>query len=448
MLKKYWHKLSCACLSALMILSLAACNSKPTEDSSATSASEVKTEAKADTKTLEVWFPAMAKDGNDAAIWDEVVAPFEKEHNVDVVFQFVSWKDYEAKYSSGISTGTGPDVGYMYVEMFPTYIDAGAVEDLTGYLKDEDFATYTNLTDKYKIFGKFYGISRSGPEAANSIFYNKTILDSIGEKAPETWDDVIRIAQKATKDTDGDGKIDQYGVSQGWGQTFYQDLNWNWYNFIWQAGGEIFNDDGKCTINSEEGIAAAQLLFDLKNKYNALPEDTMSLLNSEAFDKYFVSGKSALAFVSTSRGTFNKLSDAGIDFGFNFDLKGPNGDMGARASVDQVVLMSACEDKELGWALVKYLTGPDGGAKYRKMTNSAPCTVGEENFGFEGTKEALAASMDTSIRPIKAARRATEVYDFLWKTLQEMMNGNVQPADAMNEVAEFANAMDYAAPTK
>ena len=69
--------------------------------------------------------------------------------------------------------------------------------------------------------------------------------------------------------------------------------------------------------------------------------------------------------------------------------------------------------------------------------------MGEEDHGFEKTREALAASMDTSIRPIKAARRAPEVYDFLWKSLQEMMNGDISPADAMNEVAEFANSLDY-----
>lgn len=432
-------------LATVLTLLMAACGGQSAGSDPSAAPTQGGSEGES-TKVLEVWLPAKATDGNDAEIWDEVVAPFEEEHNVDVTFQFISWKDYEAKYSSGISTGTGPDVGYMYVEMFPTYIDAGAVEDLSNYLTEEDYATYTTLTDKYKIFGKFYGIAQSGPQAVSGLVYNKTILDSIGEEAPKTWDDVIRIAQKATQDTDGDGKIDQYGVAQGWGQTFYQDLNWNWYNFIWQAGGDIFDDEGKCIINSEQGIAAAQLLYDLKNTYNALPEDTMSLINNEAFDNYFVPGNAALAFVGTSESTFNKLADGDFEYGFTYDLQGPNGDMGARASVDQIVLMSACEDKELGWELVKYMTGPEGGAKYRELTGSAPSTVGEEDHGYEVTKEALAASLDTSIRPIKAARRATEVYDFLWKTLQEMMNGNVSPEDAMNEVAEFANSLDYAAP--
>ena len=439
-----WKKWLHLGVTSALVLSLASCGA-PSSSGNPSQSSDPQ-EPSGETATLDVWLPAKAADGNDAEIWAEVIAPFEEEHNVKVNFQFISWKDYEAKYTSGVSTGTGPDVGYMYVEMFPTFIDAGAVEDLTNYLTEEDFNTYTVLTEKFQIFGKYYGIAQSGPQAVNAIFYNQDILDSIGETAPKNWDDVIRIAQKATQDTDGDGKVDQYGLAQGWGQTFYQDLNWNWYDFIWQAGGDIFDDDGKCIINSEEGIEAAQFLYDLKNTYNALPEDTMSLINSEAFDNYFVSGKAALAFSSTSESSFNKLDQAGFNYGFTYDLQGPDGDMGARASVDQIVLMSACEDKELGWELVKYMTGPEGGAKYRELTNSAPSTVGEEDHGFEKTREALAASMDTSIRPIKAARRAPEVYDFLWKSLQEMMNGDISPADAMNEVAEFANSLDYSAP--
>ena len=44
------------------------------------------------------------------------------------------------------------------------------------------------------------------------LYYNEDILNALGEKAPETWDDFARICQEATKDTDGDGKVDQYGL--------------------------------------------------------------------------------------------------------------------------------------------------------------------------------------------------------------------------------------------
>lgn len=58
----------------------------------------------------------------------------------------------------------------------------------------------------------------------------------------------------------------------------------------------------------------------------------------------------------------------------------------------------------------------------------------------------LEAVESSVIRPIKAARRATEVYDYLWKDLQEMMNGSMTPEEAMKDVTEYANSLDYQAP--
>ncbi len=396
---------------------------------------------------LSVWLPATAEDGNDEELWKEIVAPFEEANNVVVNFQFISWKDYEAKFTSGIATGTGPDVGRLYVEMFPTIIDAGAVEDLTGYLTDEDYSTYTVLTERNQIFGKPYGIALSGTTTSTCIFYNQDILDAIGEKAPETWDDVRRIAEKATLDTDGDGTIDQYGLSQGWGQTFYQDLNWNWYSFVWQAGGDMFDETGKCIIDQPEGVAAAQLLYDLKNTYNALPEDAMSLTNAEAFTNYFLEGKAAMAFSTCGSGNFEMLDAAGFNYGFSIQLKGDNGDQGNWSPADQLCLFSASENKELAMDLIRYVTGPEGGPKLHEMDKSAPCTnAGEPYFGNERTKEVMEEFGETCTRPLTAARRAPEVYDYTWKTLQEMLNGGLSPEEAMSKIATFANEMDYADP--
>lgn len=396
-------------------------------------------------KALSVWLPATAKDGNDEEIWRNLIRPFEEKNNVNVDFQFISWKDYEAKFASGISTGTGPDVARMYVEMFPTFIDAGAVEDLSAYLTEEDYKNYTVLNKNNEIFGKPYGIPMEGKTSSTALFYNKDILDEIGELPPQTWDDVRRIVEKATKDTDGDGKIDQYGLAQGWGQGFYQDLNWNWYSFLWQNKGEIFDDDGKCILNTPEAIGTAQFLYDLKHKYNALPENAMSIINSEAFANYFVQGKAALVFVMCGESTFSIL-DSNVnpfEYGFTIQLMGDNGGQGNFSPADQLVMMSAAKNKDLAWKFIKYMTAEEGAERHHLELKSAPTTIYEPFNGLPQTKEIMEKYGETCARPLKAARRAPEVYDFLWKTLQEMMDDQIQPQEAMEEVTKFANSLDY-----
>lgn len=424
-----------------MVLTLSACGDSKGKGEETNGSKE----GTSQNEVLNVWLPATAIDGNDEEIWSELVKPFEKENNAKVEFQFISWKDYEAKFASGVSTGTGPDVARMYVEMFPTFIDSGAVEDLSTYLTEDDRKNYTVLNKENEIFGKPYGIPMGGKTSSTVLFYNKKILEEIGEAPPQTWDDVRRIAEKATKDTDGDGKIDQYGLSQGWGQGFYQDLNWNWYSFLWQNKGEMFDDEGKCTLDTPEAIGAANFLYDLKYKHKALPDNAMSLTNSEAFANYFVQGKAALAFSMSSESTFLTLdsSSDSFEYGYTMQLKGDNEGQGNFSPADQLVMMSAAKNKDLAWKFIKYMTAEKGAEEAHAQFKQAPTTVNEPYNGLTQVKEEMEKHGETSARPLKAARRAPEVYDYLWKTLQEMMNDQVKPKEAMEKVTKFANNLEY-----
>ena len=91
-------KLIALALSLVMALSLAACSGGNAAGSAGNDSAEP--------KTLDVWLPATAADGNDAELWADIIDEWEAENNATVNFQFISWKDYEAKYTSGISTGT------------------------------------------------------------------------------------------------------------------------------------------------------------------------------------------------------------------------------------------------------------------------------------------------------------------------------------------------------
>ena len=90
-------------------------------------------------------------------------------------------------------------------------------------------------------------------QSVNDI--GKDILNALGEKAPETWDDFARICQEATKDTDGDGKVDQYGFACGMNTSdigAMQILNAYYYSALWQNGGQVYNDDLKSVSFADE----------------------------------------------------------------------------------------------------------------------------------------------------------------------------------------------------
>lgn len=87
-------------------------------------------------KTLEVWVPPL--DDATEKNWGDLLKDWEKENDCKVNLTVIPWDKYEETYTTALNSGEGPDVGYMYNEMFPTYIDAGAVEDMSSYVTDED----------------------------------------------------------------------------------------------------------------------------------------------------------------------------------------------------------------------------------------------------------------------------------------------------------------------
>jgi len=405
-------------------------SSNKTKDNSPKETASVKKEK------LTLWLPPIGE--NDAPIWKSILKKFENENNCKVDLQIIPWDNYPEKYASAIAANKGPDVGYMYAEMFPQFIKMGAVEDLTPYLTDKDYKNYIYINDA-KMLGGIYGLPI---EAANPavLYYNKDILAELGEQVPKTWEDFRRIAKKATKDTDGDGKIDQYGFAQGWGRKMFGDLNWNWYGFLWQAGGELYNKDLKSVrFNDKAGLETAQFLYDLKFKDKVLPENAMSQTNKEILQSTFGPGKAAFCiWLSSGASEILDKSFPNLHYGFITSLK--NKSMGTFASVDDLTLMSAAKNKKLAFKLMTYMLSAESMTKFHAYHPRAPISKDEPYQGDSRLKDII--EKDKGIyRPLVVAPHGVEVYDYLWKQLQRMMAGEVTPKEALDEAAKFANKL-------
>lgn len=120
------------------------------------------------------------------------------------------------------------------------------------------------------------------------VYYNRALFDAAGVEYPQagwTWDDFLTTAKTLTKDTDGDGKTDQWGfTANGWPPP---------QMFIWQAGGEVISDDHMTApIDSPEAIEAIK--FYLSLAYNPEVSPSLDVINEQGFDAMFRAGKVAM----------------------------------------------------------------------------------------------------------------------------------------------------------
>lgn len=396
-----------------------------------------KSDSKSGEKTLEVWVPPL--DDATEKNWGDLLKDWEKENDCKVNLTVIPWDKYEETYTTALNSGEGPDVGYMYNEMFPTYIDAGAVEDMSSYITDEDKKEYKYLSNGNMMDGQYGWPLVTGVPFV--LYYNEDILNALGEKAPETWDDFARICQEATKDTDGDGKVDQYGFACGMNTSdigAMQILNAYYYSALWQNGGQVYNDDLKSVSFADE--AGKEAVRWLKGLTSYMNEDFMSLSWSDAFSNVFGAGKAAFGITRSSQTDGTTFAETYPDLNWNFVTSLKNKDFGTFGATDCLTLMSACEDKDLAMDFIKYVTGSEFMTAYHAKCPGAALTDSEPYVGDEKMEKIYTEDKD-KWHGIQAGPCGTQILNQLAADFQGIMSGETSVDEGLKEAEDYANGL-------
>lgn len=394
-------------------------------------------DSKSGEKTLEVWVPPL--DDATEKNWGDLLKDWEKENDCKVNLTVIPWDKYEETYTTALNSGEGPDVGYMYNEMFPTYIDAGAVEDMSSYVTDEDKKEYKYLSNGNMMDGQYGWPLVTGVPFV--LYYNEDILNALGEKAPETWDDFARICQEATKDTDGDGKVDQYGFACGMNTSdigAMQILNAYYYSALWQNGGQVYNDDLKSVSFADE--AGKEAVTWLKGLTSYMNEDFMSLSWSDAFSNVFGAGKAAFGITRSSQTDGTTFAETYPDLNWNFVTSLKNKDFGTFGATDCLTLMSACEDKDLAMDFIKYVTGSEFMTAYHAKCPGAALTESEPYVGDEKMEKIYTEDKD-KWHGIQAGPCGTQILNQLAADFQGIMSGETSVDEGLKEAEDYANGL-------
>ena len=415
-------------VAAMAVSMVAGCGSK--NDSK-------KSDSKSGEKTLEVWVPPL--DDATEKNWGDLLKDWEKENDCKVNLTVIPWDKYEETYTTALNSGEGPDVGYMYNEMFPTYIDAGAVENMSSYVTDEDKKEYKYLSNGNMMDGQYGWPLVTGVPFV--LYYNEDILNALGEKAPETWDDFARICQEATKDTDGDGKVDQYGFACGMNTSdigAMQILNAYYYSALWQNGGQVYNDDLKSVSFADE--AGKEAVTWLKGLTSYMNEDFMSLSWSDAFSNVFGAGKAAFGITRSSQTDGTTFAETYPDLNWNFVTSLKNKDFGTFGATDCLTLMSACEDKDLAMDFIKYVTGSEFMTAYHAKCPGAALTESEPYVGDEKMEKIYTEDKD-KWHGIQVGPCGTQILNQLAADFQGIMSGETSVDEGLKEAEDYANGL-------
>jgi len=246
---------------------------------------------------------------------------------------------------------------------------------------------------------------------------------------PRTWDE-FRAAAKAL--TDGD----RYGFVMPWGDQASRALNVGFFPYLWQAGGEIMSEDGKSVaFNSEAGVKALTFINEMKNVDRSMP-DSVTSMNHDDADQYFLSGKSAFIMEGTSFA--RQIEEKGIEWGYVTSLT--DATQATFIATDMLVMTKASKNKELAYKLMLHMLKGDTMAEFHKMAPFPPVAK-DEAYNDNPQFQPLYEGDKSYLRTLPVAKMTSKIYDYLLKNVQLVMIGQSTPEKALQDTEAYANSL-------
>ena len=193
--------------------------------------------------------------------------------------------------------GQGPDLIFGPADNVSIYAMTESVRPITDVL-DGAFMSQFSETGIISWEEKPWMIA---DQVGNHLtfVYNKDLIP----EPPTTLDEMIADLQSVTSDTDGDGRIDQYGLTWNYTEPFF------FVPFLSCFGGALMDEDGNPTLDNEATVRAIQFVLDLRDKYKVIPGST----DYDTADTMFKNRRSGA--IINGPWSWAGYGEAGIDYG-------------------------------------------------------------------------------------------------------------------------------------
>ena len=372
-----------------------------------------------------------------------LVSDFDATHETPV--ESVSMGNYTAlsqKIMAAVAAGGPPDVAQCYEAWTANLVDNGALVPFSRFLEGPTGLTAESFADIRPIF--LETASQSGDlwafpfnKSVRCLYYNRDLFLAAGldpDSPPRTWADYREVARALTRDEDGDGRPETWGLAGQITASVFE-------NLLVQNGGSLLNEDETAVaFDSPAGLEALEFMADL------LVRDRTALL-SQGFDyqNEFFAGKIGMIEGSS-------VSLAFMEGKFTFDLgiaPLPAGKLDTQlvAGTDVVIFASSPAREAAAWEFVKWFTDTAQTARWSAETGYLPVRLSAMDDpvlkakldSVPGLREAY-AQLDRALPQPKAPGWYEGRNILEREAIEPVLRGTREPAEALRIAAERANA--------
>jgi multiple sugar transport system substrate-binding protein len=306
----------------------------------------------------------------EAAAFQTIAAAYGAAHpDIHIIVSAIpTLDDYMTRLAAEFSAGSPPDVFLLNYRRFAQFAPTGVLEPLgarlaqSAILHAEDF--YPEALAAYTYQGTLQCLPLS--ISSMEVYYNPELFARHNVPLPAadwTWQDFLNTARALTIDSNGDGRLEQFGVGME------PNLS-RLAPFVWERGGELTDSPTQpttLTLDAPASRDALQFFAELSLVHRVVPTEAEE--QAEELEDYFMEGRMAM-FVGPRDDTamFRTIKN------LTFDVAPMPRDKQAATLLtsDGYCLAAGAKHKEAGWDFLQFAAGPDGQTIAAKQGRSVP----------------------------------------------------------------------------
>jgi multiple sugar transport system substrate-binding protein len=328
--------------------------------------------------------------------------------------------DLIARLSTGFSGGTPPDLFLINYRFYAQFAVTGVLEPVQPFLEASSAFQRDDFYPQPMEAFTHRGTLQCMPQNVSSlvVYYNKDLFAQEGLSEPPdewTWDEMVAAATPLTKDLDGDGALDQYGL--GIEASIIRVAP-----FIWSNGGQVVDDEQTPTrlaVDSPEAVEAMQKFFDLHQVHVVVPGDEE--IEAEEPEARFMNGTMGMIL-----GSRRNVPSFRTITGFDWDIA-PLPHHGEPAGIlhsDAYCMARSSENKAAAWRFVEFALGPEGAPVVAQSGRTVPSLieVAESEAFLDPTQKPSRSNVFLDTIPI--IRRVPNIST--WPEIEDALAGPIE----------------------
>lgn len=303
----------------------------------------------------------------------------------------------------------------------------------------EDGISMDRYPDAFAKSAQFDGETLGFPLRAHAqlMFYRKDLIP----EPPASWTDVVRVSQELRESHPDIEPLALYFNNDGNRQNLFV-----WLNFLWAAGADVFDEEGRPAWNSEEGLKATEDYIALHTEHKATNPASLSFVEQDARQS-FMQGKSAMipvwwwAYSSMINPETSVLTEDQVGFA---GMPAYEGETVTYAISMPFSISSYSKNQDAAWEFLKWLSNPEmdkANATEREVAGKP--IVNNVVTHISSLQDADVNAANANIQ--QAAWESLENSDIMpqiaeWPEVGDVLSGAIAEAAAGGDVRELMTA--------